>query len=737
MTSRWLPDYVVHHGKEPMSYSSTRGKLSNPYDLVTEDAVIALYERKSRTLSEVVCVCNRIPKKFRGFEDDIPSEFVLKSSLTQLGVNAEDVDIKLDKDSFRAEIHLKLVALSPLAVLLLDYVGEGAYIGKLFAIEAVRKVHKVDYINRLLDTLNQEGEQLLTYGNTSKPNWELKIIDGRVVAFLPILLGTVTYSGEIHGLLPTIGLALKKRTKYKDLLRLHQEFNDDYTRVAPPNGILMVRGYAMHLRTLFGRVVDEFLPKGLKSMSSRVIEPDSSSTRKMQDRTFVFYGNSTEELTHVPIEFFTLESYREHVPFTLRKTLSQRCGCKADVLRVFRTAPEGNFCCCTYISKGGQFNELTPEDWVTADPKPLPFVGYTDPEKQQELAQQAVYQECEYGILSAIATGDITSDGVILTRYFPSPCLKSLILSCSVGKKVRAIFFTKPSRHHGDFFSQDDSALLCDLNTFGISVFYVDERHGDVFQFIRRRDRDSGVFVPLERRQEYLIATFFGVYGSNLVEGDFEAELMYLLNGIQRLRANCDHPMLNPNKALALVTGGGPGAMEVGNRVARSLGILSCGLFVDFGSLSQKPGATINEQKKNPYVEAFMTYRANKLVERQSDFNLDFPIFLTGGIGTDFEYALEEVRRKVGSVAPNPVLLFGTESYYTNKITRRYQENLKNGTIKGSEWICTIPWLVNSGKEALEVYKRFFSGRLPVGPGHPANERGFVVASEYFASNPT
>ncbi|PWV21792.1 hypothetical protein C3747_1g834 [Trypanosoma cruzi] len=736
MSSQWLPDFVLQRGQEAESYSSTRGRLSNPFDLVTEDACIISLERKSRHLTEVFAVRDRIHKKFRGFVDNVASEFVLKSSLTQLGINAEDIKINLDRGALRAEIRMNLVALSPLGVLMLDYIGEGAYIGKLFALEEVRRVRNVSYINRLLKTLDQAGHFLLNYGDSSEPDWELKIVDGRVVAFLPILEGTFAYSGEVHGLLPTIGAALKHRTRYKELLRLHQEFRLNYTRVASPEGVLLVRGLAMHLRTLFGRVVDELLPKGLKSMSSRVIEPDTGLKQKLQKRTFVFYGESSVELTHVPIEFFTLESYREHVPFSLRKTLSQRCGCKADVLSVFRTAPRGNECCCTYICKGGQFSELTSADWVVADPKPLPYVGYEDPGRQQEIAQQAVYQECEYSILSAIAAGDITSDGVLMTRYFPSPSLKSLILSCSVGKKVRAIFFTKASRHHGQFFSQEDSGLLCDLNTFGILVFYVDEAHGEIYQFIRRQDRDCGVFVPVERRQEYLLATFFGVYGSNLMQGDFEAELRFLFNGILRLRQYCNHPLLNPGKTLALVTGGGPGAMEVGNRVAKSLGILSCGLFVDFGSLSHKPGATINEQRNNPYIEAFMTYRSNKLVERQSDFNLDFPIFLTGGIGTDFEYALEEVRRKVSSVPPNPVILFGTLEHFKNKITGRYQENLRSGTIKGSEWICSIPWLVTTGAEALEIYKRFFNGQLPVGPGHPLNDLGFVVASEYLANHP-
>merc|ERR1719253_595649 len=116
------------------------------------------------------------------------------------------------------------------------------------------------------------------------------------------------------------------------------------------------------------------------------------------------------------------------------------------------------------------------------------------------------------------------------------------------------------------------------------------------------------------------------------------------------MRDEMDHPLCHPNKPLALVTGGGPGAMEIGNRVAQECGVLSCGCVCDFRPKGGR--GFINEQKRNPHVEAFMTYRLEKLVERQSEFNLDIPIFLTGGIGTDFELALEVVRRKVGTQAP-------------------------------------------------------------------------------------
>lgn len=735
--SQWLPASVFTLGS---GYSESRAKTlqaDREFDLSTSDGRVVTCERKSRKLLHATVLVENIDVNFVPFVDPrVTPQFILKSSLTQLGVNAEDAVVSTDASKRCATVEVDFVAHNPLAILTLDYIDTGCYIGKLFAPDRRRGVRTLEYLQRLLHAVDLKGQPLLVYGaDQSDPEWKLEVVQNRVVAWLPVRGGVLNYGGEIHGLLPTIGAALQQGTNYKELLRLHQHFRDGHTRVAVPENILMVRSYAMHLRTMFGRVVDELLPAGLKCMSSCVIEPESSTkdAREVKEgRTFVFYGDSSAELTHIPVEFFALEAFREHVSFSLRKTLPQRCMDPNDLNRVFKSAPRGDTQACTFICKGGMFDAISEKDWVAADPIQVPYVGNEDPERQQELAEKYLFQQCEYGILSAISIGDITSDGVLLTRYFPSPVLKVLLLSRQVCKKLKAIFFVKASRHYGSFFSQEDAAMLGDLNTFGISVFQVEEATGMMYQYMRRVGCDTGMMVPMERRHEFLHATMFGVYGSNLVAGDFEAELQYVLNGVLQLRKQNPHPLLNMQQSLALVTGGGPGAMEVGNRVAKSLGILSCGMFVDFGSLASKPGATINEQKKNPYVEAFMTYRPHKLVERQSDFNLDFPIFLTGGIGTDFEYALEEVRRKVGTAKIHPMILFGTVEHWGAKITHRYRENARCGTIRGSEWISTVPWVVTNGKEALEVLSRFFKGTLPIGPGCPTNDLGFMEAAKLF-----
>ena len=198
--------------------------------------------------------------------------------------------------------------------------------------------------------------------------------------------------------------------------------------------------------------------------------------------------------------------------------------------------------------------------------------------------------------------------------------------------------------------------------------------------------------------------------------------LRRLLEGVLEMRQYMNHPLLNKETPIALITGGGPGVMEVGNRVAKKLGILSCANIVDFNQGKQ----FVHEQRQNQYIDAKMTYRLDKLVERQAEFNLDFPIFLIGGIGTDFEYSLEEVRRKVGSTLSNPILLFGSSDYWRQKVTGRFQCNMKEGTIKGSEWVSNCFYCVQTASQGLKVYQQFFDGSLAIGRNGPTYKEGFV-----------
>lgn len=691
------------------------------YDLITPDGAITNFKRLDEKTAHATVFINHIISSFVGFQID-PSRvfFNIKSTLAQLGVDGIATDYELDAKNGCAQVSVTLNAIGPVAQKMLDYLQVGAVIGKLFAADERRRVRDPDYLSRMFGRSDRKGRPLLSLGGLhGSDDLILDKVDGRTIAYLTLQNGRFFYDDTILGLLPTIGKALVANLGMRNLLRLHQEWRPYIPRNIEEDDILLVRTLPLHIRTVFGHVVNELLSPGYKHTTASILQPDTSASGDIYE----LYGKSKRELTDIPLEFYTLEPYREHVFFSDRDQLQSCLEDNQKLFDAFATAPQGpTERAAVFVVKGQQMLSLTTKDWVTREHRMHEFPGHGT--RQALMIERYLEQQPAYPFLKSIEDGYITSQGVLFSRYFPSPLMKRLLLSDQVQRCLKGIYFQYPSQTFGDFFSAEDRALLHDLDKFAIPVYWVDKISGQILQFTQKPDKDSGLFVPLHQVEMFLKSTVFGIYGSNLLSGNFENELRGLLEGILKMSEEVNHPQLHKGTPLALVTGGGPGAMEVGNRVAKELNILSCANIVDF---RQKDGSVVNEQLQNPYVEAKMTYRLDKLVERQAEFNLDFPILLTGGVGTDFEFCLEEVRRKVGSVTSTPIILFGEEEYWKAKITYRFQCNLKAGTVKGSEWLSNCFYCIQTAKQGLEVYRRYFEGKLPIGKGGPIYSEGFVI----------
>ncbi|MCF7852633.1 MAG: hypothetical protein K9M07_05280 [Simkaniaceae bacterium] len=697
-------------------------------DLVTPDGKITEIQHLEGGNATAHVLIENIGDHFIGFHISIEDIFFnLKSALAQLGIHSITREIVLHKKDGSAEVNLELIAYGELSRLFLPQIQKGSYIGKLFAAEKSRRVRNEQYLTRMFGRTDSESHPLLSFGGL--PGYDhlvLDKVDDRVVAFLPLELGIVEYDAHIKSLLPSLAIALTKpEYKLRQWVRLHQYVNKNEKRILKDNEILLVKTAPLHICTAYAKVVDELLPSGFHHTSASILQPDTKASGDIYE----LFGQSEKEIIDVPLEFYTLEPYKEHVFFSDRDQLTACLENPSCLFNAFKTIPpDRELRSSIYIVKSNQLLNLKTSDWVTVKAQKEEFPEDIFSSRRAALINRYIEQQSVYPFLMGIQKGTITSQGILLTKYFPTPMLKRLLISDPVVRNLKGIYFQFPSSETGDFFSHEDRSLLADLAKHCIPVYWVDSHTQLLLQYTHKPNKDSGMFVPIPYVHDFINATMIGVYGSNLLEGDFKDELTSLLKLLKDKKGQFNHPLMNQHTPLALVTGGGPGAMSVGNQVATELNILSCANIVDF-SQATSMGA-LHEQHENPYIQAKMTYSLDRLVERQAEFHLDLPIFVIGGIGTDFELSLEEVRRKVGSCLINPVLLFGNEKYWTDKITSRYRLNMENGTIKGSEWISNCFFVVANAQEGFDIYSRFFKGQLPVGPNGPSYERGFALYSD-------
>lgn len=697
------------------------------YDLVTPDGKITHLKTMPRKGKLATILIENISSAFVGYDlDPHLVTFNLKSTLAQLGINGIGHHIQYDKKAGIAHLEVELVGFGHLGEAMLEYITVGAYIGKLFAADDRRRVRDPDYLTRLFGRSDRKNRPLLSLGNLEgSRELILEKIQGRTVAFLSVRDGVIVYEPDVYGFLPTLGKALCKNMSYtRQLLHLHQKLESKVPCIIQENSMLLVRTAPLHIRTVYARVVDPLLPVGFHHTSANVLQPDTYASGDIYE----FYGNSHQVLDDIPLEFFTLEPHREHIFFSDRDQLVNSLENPESLFNAFRTAPGTEYdLASVFIVKGTQMHQLDAKDWILKEPLRYDFPGLSSPLRQAVVVEKYIEHQPAYPFLKAIEDGLITSQGVLLSRHFPTPLLKRMLLNDQVARCLKRIYFQLPSCSHDGFFSHEDRAFLVDLAKFGIPVYWVDQVSKQILQYVHKPENDSGLFVPLAYVESFRKATMFGVYGSNLQEGNFEQELQTLLSGILAMRPKMNHPLLCKDTPLALVTGGGPGAMAVGNRVAKAIGVLSCANIVDFRS---KDKSVVNEQRQNSHIEAKMTYRLDRLVERQAEFYLDFPIFLPGGIGMDFEYTLEEVRRKTGAAPPTPILLFGDPEYWRRKVTSRFQLNQETGTIKGSEWVSNCFYCIQTAAQGLEIYRRFFENKLAIGKAGPIYPDGFKLPNQ-------
>ena len=302
------------------------------YDLVTPDGLITSLTKSGETSAVAEVFIHDISPAFVGFHlshDHI--SFNLKSTLAQIGLNGIIQELVLDPKERTAHVNIQLCAYGKVARALLALLNKGALIGKLFAADPSRRVRNPDYLLRMFGRSDRWGRPLLSLGGPEgRDELLLEKVDGRTVAFLNLQEGSLQYDEEaIIGLLPTIVKALAKPTfRLRTLVQLNQTWLPLGKRLVQDKEILLVRTAPLHIRTAFGKVADELLPKGYFHTTANVLEPDT----KASGDVYELFGTATEEITKIPIEFYTLEPHREHVFLSDRDQLQS---CLEDPIALF------------------------------------------------------------------------------------------------------------------------------------------------------------------------------------------------------------------------------------------------------------------------------------------------------------------------------------------------------------------------------------------------------------------
>ncbi len=345
---------------------------------------------------------------------------------------------------------MRLDALGPIAVEMLKYLQVGSLIGKLFAADERRQVRDPDYIARMFGRSDRWGRPLLSLGGLQGSNdLILDTVNGRTVAFLTLQNGRICYDSSIYGFLPTLAKALVANSKVRNLLRLHQEWHALIPRNVIESEILLVRTFPLHIRTVFARVVSSLLSPGYQHTTASILQPDTCASGDIYE----LFGKSKREITDIPLEFYTLEPYREYVFFSDRDQL-QSCLENSQILfDAFESAPKPlENAAAVYIVKEQQFKELKPEHWIVREPRFHEFPGLLHSARQALMVERYIEQQPSYPFLKNIDNGVITSQGILLTRYFPSPLMKRMLLSDQIQRYLKGIYFLYPSLSNLNFF---------------------------------------------------------------------------------------------------------------------------------------------------------------------------------------------------------------------------------------------------------------------------------------------
>jgi uncharacterized protein (TIGR00730 family) len=167
--------------------------------------------------------------------------------------------------------------------------------------------------------------------------------------------------------------------------------------------------------------------------------------------------------------------------------------------------------------------------------------------------------------------------------------------------------------------------------------------------------------------------------------------------GTDEYRAAQETAKLIGQAGYAIITGGGPGIMEAGNRGAKEAGVTSVGLNIELPF----------EQAVNPYVDVkrqfrYFFARKTMLVKYAQGF-----IIFPGGFGTADELFEAATLIQTGKISNFPIILFG-RSYWQGLLDWMREQMFGGGKIAEAD--LSLLMVADSPREARDLFCKGIMG---------------------------
>ena len=273
----------------------------------------------------------------------------------------------------------------------------------------------------------------------------------------------------------------------------------------------------------------------------------------------------------------------------------------------------------------------------------------------------------------------------LLLGYFPNLIEHTQICDAALRGRVKRVIFRRASYEHGSFLSARDHGRLADFAALGVEVFWCNDERRHVATHIFRGLR--GYFMEPSVVDRFHSALIFAGYGSAklLAEGERE-KLRALLSNLRSFFG----------EDIAVLTGGGPGAMQQATDLAQEMDMLVGASFIE----------TV-DQETNQTAAFYQTFQGRSRQARQRWFEVaSFHLFFMGGVGTLEEVGLTLTDMKLGVIDLSPLVFFGRHNgeKYWRSLKQQFATMVEAG--RAPDWLKEYAFVTDDPDAVPAFYKR-------------------------------